>query len=1661
MRKESTQTRRGAFRRVFVAALAISAGAAAFGQNMSGVPNRAATRGVLDWKVGAVVINEQGPSVAAQTAQQLAANGDRHVLMQFSEPLHPAERAALEAAGVKLQDYVGDNAFYAYVPTVVDTAQLSTVAKLRAVQPIAVEWKLDRGYRVAMLGDYAVARPEEQGLGALSAELTVEAQAKEVEVRPFDWVAANVVIHRDVDFNDAAALVNAHGGIVRSKFVEPNGLTIEIPYSGLIGLAAEDAIQYAEPPLPGFFELNAENRVNTQVSILQAAPYGLSGQGVTVLVYDGGTIRTTHVDFQGRATNGDTDAVSSHATHVSGTIGGAGVQTANNRGMAPGVLLVNYGFEVAGGLTEGFLYTNPGDMQQDYGDAILNRGADISNNSIGSNTAPNGFNCLSEGDYGLASAVIDGIVRGSVSNGEPFRVIWANGNERQSTRCLGTDGWASPFHSTAPPSCAKNHITVGATIEQPLTNPGQSTAAASFTSFGPSDDGRLKPDIVAPGVNVLSTTSTSDTAYTSLSGTSMASPTVCGIGALILEDFRNHYPGMPDFRNSTLKVWLAHTAKDQIAADDDRGPDYRYGYGLVQAQQAVELMRSGNWFEGTVGQGEAHQFFVIVPPGASELRVTCAWDDPPGPPVALGALVNDLDVRVYDSGGNQYFPWTLNSTRGSDLDAAAVRTGPDRLNNIEQVVVDNPAPGAYRVEIYGFNVPQGPQVFSVAATPQLVNCSSQGIIGVNDSRIACGQSLTIQVVDCDLNTSNDTVQTVTINVASTSDPAGVSLLLTETDPASATFAGTITTGPFGQLSTADGDTITATYNDADNGEGSPAVAQATSLVDCTPPTITNISVDNITPTSARVTVQTNEPVKATVSFGGSCGALNNSASAAAFDTIHQITINFAEAPVVYFAVDVIDQAENTATDNNGGSCFEITQPVLGLPFREDFNGSSIDLNNWSLNNAVGVNSLGVGEPSPPNSLQIGTVAGGSLTSQFIDLSSAGPVRLSYWYQRVAGTNGPEANEDLIFAYLNSSGQYVELRREAGSGPDMTHYERVEMALPAAALHAGFKLRITSGGTTNDQWFVDDVRIEAAGTPTAMNMLQVTANDTPTTFALNGVDPTNDPLTYTIVSLPANGTLSDPFGGVIATVPYTLLNGAGVTFTPAPGFFGDTYFGYEVSDGTYTSGVGYVTVAVELVRSLPFVDNFNGVAIDTNNWLSSSGATVDAAGSNEPSPPNSLHFNGAGALVSHTINLAGLSAARLTYWFQKPVTDPPEANDDLIFSYRNALGNWVELRRELGSGPTMTNYQQVEVNLPPDALHSGFRLEIRSAVSATSDDWFVDDVSIVIPNAPEASDVAALTAANMAVMVTLDGSDPNDDPISYTIRSLPANGSLSDPNGGAINGVPYTLVGGGAQVLYTPNNGYFGSDSFTYEVTDGTYTSGAATVSLIVELTRDLPFFDNFDASTSFDPFNWDVVTNVTIDAVGLNEPSAPNSLRLNGDPVQNGDMLISQSINLTPYSDATLTYYFQVRGGGDSPESGDDLFFEYRTANNTWAPLSTQLGSLPDMTNYQFVSVALPPAAMHSSFRLRIRSNGTVGPFDDWFVDNVSITGTLAALLGDMNCDGQLSVSDISGFVLALTDPAGYAAAFPDCDVDNADVNQDGTISVSDIAGFVSLLTGG
>ena len=151
------------------------------------------------------------------------------------------------------------------------------------------------------------------------------------------------------------------------------------------------------------------------------------------------------------------------------------------------------------------------------------------------------------------------------------------------------------------------------------------------------------------------------------------------------------------------------------------------------------------------------------------------------------------------------------------------------------------------------------------------------------------------------------------------------------------------------------------------------------------------------------------------------------------------------------------------------------------------------------------------------------------------------------------------------------------------------------------------------------------------------------------------------------------------------------------------------------------------------------------------------------------------------------------------------------------------------------------------------------------------------------------------------------------------------------------------------------------------------------------------YFEDTFPSTTID--KW-INDGATVDDIGINNPSAPYSLRLNGDP-SGGDSVMSSAINLSGCLGATFTYSYERTAygysGGESPDEGEDLIIEYN-AGSGWVELDRQPGDGPDMASFEQVSILLPPEALSNACLFRIRrAAGDVGPFDDWFVDDVKI----------------------------------------------------------------------
>lgn len=461
----------------------------------------------------------------------------------------------------------------------------------------------------------------------------------------------------------------------------------------------------------------------------------LSGTNCTLGIWDAAAVRTTHVEFaQGglsRVTYGDgyTNYIrDAHPTQVAGTMIASGVNT-NAKGMSFQSALYSCYWDED--IAEMALAATSNDLR-------------ISNHSYGLNTGWNIIylsgsyywiwygdvyvNTLEDYRFGFYSSDESREIDQTVYEASTYLPVWASGNERggynlgpatqpyyhlivisntlYSTTNLVhySDGYPSGYDLIPPQGAAKNVLTVGAVsnVAGGFTSPSN-VFLASFSSTGPTDDGRIKPDVVAQGVNLFTADNTNDTAYVNVSGTSFSAPSVAGSLNLLQQLYVNIRGTNRALLASTLKGIVIHTADDCGTA----GPDYLYGWGLMNTLAAAQLITND-----LAGDGHSHIKEVALPNGESivfpilatnnqPLKVTMVWTDPPGPILAASVdptnlvLVNNLDLRVISPSGATNMPWVLNPASPSN----AATTGDNFRDNVEQVYIAAPTNGTYTVQV--------------------------------------------------------------------------------------------------------------------------------------------------------------------------------------------------------------------------------------------------------------------------------------------------------------------------------------------------------------------------------------------------------------------------------------------------------------------------------------------------------------------------------------------------------------------------------------------------------------------------------------------------------------------------------------------------------------------------------------------------------------------------------------------------------------------------------------------------------------------------------------------------------------------------------------------------------------------------------------------------
>ncbi|MGD1808772.1 S8 family serine peptidase [Dapis sp. BLCC M126] len=719
-----------------------------------------------------------------ELTEDQSSEGLHGIITLYRTPEHD-ELLKLEKAGIDRQSFLPNKHAYGLVEEDFDLSDPNLPPRLvRSITPLTPEDKIVPDILVGNYQEYFIPEIEENYV--LSDNGTLQ---------------LSVLFARDVSVETIQSILQQEA--ISFAPITDNLWEVEIEAESLINLATYDQVEWIDPGTVPDLPENDNTRPVVNVDDVQDPQAdgmgnlilsggfpvydGLSGNGINVGVDDSG-IDATHPDLNVVA---DIVASGSHGTHVAGIIAANGVQSNSNggtpfqwRGMAPDAGLIDSGNLI-----------NAANVL----DAINDDSLDISNHS----------HALSpDGNYNGSNQTVDQLIRGGATSGGeivPKRPkVFSAGNGG------GNAQYGNQLGYFAITKQVKNAVVVGNWNASDGDGDINNDSLSTGSSLGPAYDGRIKPDVVAPGSSIRST-NTSD-GYTFSSGTSMASPVVAGIEALMLEGWQNTYstplgttvddrPPLP----STLRALLIQTAVD-IVDDDVRnstlieidsdsnqvngndglgratatiGPDFATGWGLVDAEAAVEVMQDFR-LEGGVPipnriiqdavmhNGIIEYDFVVDQDfinSGNPLKVTLGWDDFEAAiqnPAINPMLVNDLDLELIAPDGTIFYPWQLGHTiedgMGNPLpndaqppgtvisinqaitgtltpdmnndyipanaltgNGAWVATrGKDHLNNVEQVLVDSDdlEEGHWQARVIGFDVQAGiAQDYSLVGFP--------------------------------------------------------------------------------------------------------------------------------------------------------------------------------------------------------------------------------------------------------------------------------------------------------------------------------------------------------------------------------------------------------------------------------------------------------------------------------------------------------------------------------------------------------------------------------------------------------------------------------------------------------------------------------------------------------------------------------------------------------------------------------------------------------------------------------------------------------------------------------------------------------------------------------------------------------------------------------
>jgi subtilisin family serine protease len=668
--------------------------------------------------INGVTLDPLAQTVALRSAKLLSADAhdSDYLLVQTKGPLSKEQRAALEKTGAKILEFVPQDTYVCHYPG-------TDLKKVRALPFVSWVNTYLRGFKI---NPALISKPDTRSAhGLLGARAAV---AGALDRKPN---LVDIVLHRGAPAAKVRAKIATAAGLDTDDIeITGNKVRVTVPTRFLPKLAEIDEVRSVEQVSPKKLQ-NDVARGILRVGLPLADTTVLEGAGQVVAVcdtgLDKGSTTNVHPAFKGRVAKlyalgrpGKKNDPNGHGTHVAGSVLGDGDSLTLGlkvRGTAPKAKLVLQSILDSSGGLDGI----PADLRMLFQKPYTTDKARVHSNSWS--------NITGDGEYNSECHELDDFVW----NHRDMVICFAAGNE-------GVDSDANGLvnaNSIKPPSTAKNCITIGATENHRPTmtptygssfpgdfpaNPISTDRMANnpegmvaFSSRGPTLDQRIKPDVVAPGTFILSARSrdssndgwgaSADSLYFFEGGTSMATPLVAGCAA-VLREFAIKQKGIKKPSAALIKALLingAHSLGGQyIPSEAGVIPNVNQGFGRVDVAAIVgpfgpngQLMIQDE--AGALDTGEEQKVTVSVPVGATSLKVTLVWTDPPGE-----GLQNDLDLIV-------------SSARGSERhgNQSTNATAFDRTNNVEQVVWDHPSSGQTDIRVRAFRIAQFPQSYAL------------------------------------------------------------------------------------------------------------------------------------------------------------------------------------------------------------------------------------------------------------------------------------------------------------------------------------------------------------------------------------------------------------------------------------------------------------------------------------------------------------------------------------------------------------------------------------------------------------------------------------------------------------------------------------------------------------------------------------------------------------------------------------------------------------------------------------------------------------------------------------------------------------------------------------------------------------------------------------